>query len=341
MAYYPGKIKRDKNGKIINEPGTPLDQTINDIANLGGAAAALTPYQDYANRPAPAPPEDTLPTKPTISSAGTGKSTVQFPDGRTLVGIGNKEAKDLIDNYNQKREIPLDAQTFEQYQQERQVAQQGPALQQQQQQEIQQLKENTIGLTPQRTPEERRALAGLTAVSDVLGRLPFNQVFKFAGSKGLNFDPEKYYKNPVAGLIGNAAQGVLNFGFDNIKISTLFSGYSKNITNLSSDSKALSQSSSEIALSVLNRQADVDEAITNLDTIEEAIRLRYNDANDSLKRSPNDIEEGLDLYDSMFRDLNIVILRRQALERYKLTGDSTELERTLNLVRSQEFQALT
>jgi anthranilate/para-aminobenzoate synthase component I len=45
----------------------------------------------------------------------------------------------------------------------------------------------------------------------------------------------------------------------------------------------------------------------------------------SLRNSPKDIREGLDLVDSMSRDLRNVIENRQALERYLLTRDPNEI----------------
>jgi hypothetical protein len=122
-----------------------------------------------------------------------------------------------------------------------------------------------------------------------------------------------------------AAIGVVSTtGIAGVSISTLFSPASGNVKNLQGDINENVVESTRITRAALSKGANLQQAISSTKKLEDSIRFKYAAAEQSLKESPKDIREGLDLADDMSRDLRIAVENRQVLERYALTGDPTE-----------------
>ena len=277
------------------------------------------------------PKEEQEPSKPTptgspeiIRNQETGKpSGVKLPDGREFLGISPKEIEDLVANYTGKRKTPEGA--VEATAVREQAAQEEGLAKIQIQQEAELAKQQElIGLQPQADFLTRLSQAGLIAPT-AAGNYIAKQIGRIIGIEVGQKTPEELAQTTTGKILGAPVGFLTTFGVKGISLSTLFSGYSKNIDNLQKDSGALRESSAEILSDVISRKGGVDEGIDATARIETAILLRYADAQDSLRKSPQDIRDGLDLTDSIFKDLNRVTRRRQALERYAITNDPTEI----------------
>jgi hypothetical protein len=192
------------------------------------------------------------------------------------------------------------------------------ALAQQQTEELRKLDELKQN-TPQLSTSQRNQAAGLSVISS-LGDL--------AGID-LGVNPTEDIKDLEHTSVIKAGMGALGVlattGIKGVSLSSIFAPTSSNINNLERDASEMTAESKRIATAALSRGADVQQAIESQRLLEEGIRMRYQDAMMSLRNSPKDIREGLDLVDSMSRDLRNVIENRQALERYLLTRDPNEI----------------
>jgi len=128
---------------------------------------------------------------------------------------------------------------------------------------------------------------------------------------------------------GKTAMGALGFiattNIAGISLSSLFNPASANIQNLQSDVSKNVAESTRIARAAGSKGADINQAIQSITKLEESTRFKYNAAAISLRESPKDVREGLDLQDDMSRDLRVIIENKQALERFRLTGDINQV----------------
>lgn len=156
----------------------------------------------------------------------------------------------------------------------------------------------------------------------------------------IGFNPEGInaaVENPLTKAIGAGVGSVASFEIAGFSLSALWSPASRNIKNLQGDVSSLVSESNSILSNALTRSPNrpsshLGQAIESSKIIEEAIRIRYADATQSLKESPQDIAAGMDLYDAMSRDLRIVTENRQMLERYRITGDPSEIINVLGTI---------
>ncbi|MFA5037482.1 MAG: hypothetical protein WC479_09950 [Candidatus Izemoplasmatales bacterium] len=123
-----------------------------------------------------------------------------------------------------------------------------------------------------------------------------------------------------------AARGVLaTTGIAGFSLSTLFNPASGNIKQLQGDISNNVSESKRITSVAISKGANLQQAIDSLNILEQSTRFKYNAAQVSLRESPKDVREGLDLQDEMSRNLRMLVENRQLLERYALTGDPNEV----------------
>jgi hypothetical protein len=185
-------------------------------------------------------------------------------------------------------------------------------LAQQQQAELQQidlLKNNEEPLTTY----ERNVQAGLALERSLASNL------------GIKIPDNLETPTGIGSLI-YAARGVLaTTGIAGFSLSTLFNPASGNIKQLQGDISNNVAESKRITSVAISKGANLQQAIDSLNLLEQSTRFKYNAAQVSLRESPKDVREGLDLQDEMSRNLRMLVENRQLLERYALTGDPNEV----------------
>lgn len=177
------------------------------------------------------------------------------------------------------------------------------------------------------------------------GHISFANAARAISGGLIDIDPasaKEKAKSPVGREVGAIVGAFTTAGIGEFRLATaVSSNYRGNIRNLQSDSGNLVSESNKILQQTLTRSsnrpsANLQQSIESQEKIESAVRQRYLDAMESLKRSPTDIAQGLDLTDSMSRDLRIVVENRQMLERYKLTGNPQEIITYLGGISEEE-----
>lgn len=98
------------------------------------------------------------------------------------------------------------------------------------------------------------------------------------------------------------------------------------VSDLEGDISEIGSISRDVVTDVSNG-ADVNEAIDSLTEAEQEIRWKIGELNVAIKRSPKDRLRGKDTQTLAYSELNQIIRRRQALERYAFDGDLTALQR--------------
>lgn len=213
-------------------------------------------------------------------------------------------------------------------------------LSQQQQQEQQDLF-NQIDISPQVDTLTRVAKSGLvlpSIVANALGAtLDKAGISKLIGTEGRRTSPESIIENPTFGKLGKA-QGIFLgvAAAPLIKLANWGGVLGANAKELKGDAQSYKQASSLILRDV-SKGGNVDNAIAQMTKLESAIRSKFADAEKSLKQNPTDVAAGIDYSEDMYNYLNTVTLRRQALERYKLTGDFLSLQLTTQNAAEEEF----
>jgi hypothetical protein len=183
------------------------------------------------------------------------------------------------------------------------------AKQQQELQQIDLLKGNEKPLTTY----ERNVEAGIAMARSVQANL------------GVNNPNYPEYREGVGGAINAAIGVVATTSLFGISLSTLFNPASGNIKQLQGDITNNVAESKRITTAAISKGANLQQALDSLIKLEESTRFKYNAAQVSLRESPKDVREGLDLQDEMSRNLRIMTENRQLLERYALTGDPKEV----------------
>lgn len=123
----------------------------------------------------------------------------------------------------------------------------------------------------------------------------------------------------VLGFIGGTS-------IKGVSLGGLFtSSESATIDTLNSDISKNTAEARRISQAATSKGANVQEAIKSLRILEDSVRDKYNKAQKALMKSPKDIKNGLDLADDISYSLTSLMEQRQALERYKLTGNPSEV----------------
>lgn len=240
-------------------------------------------------------------------SGGKGLSGFETPSGKTYLGASPEQVQSAADAYAQKK-VPV--QTMNEFQKENVDTGNLADKQLQELQAIDALKNN------QQQPlstYERNVQAGIAFEKSVQANLGID-------------NPN--YPTPTTGLGGaiNAAVGVVaTTNIAGVSLSSLFNPASGNIKQLQGDISDNVAESTRIMRAAGSKGADIQQAINSIRLLEDSTRFKYNAAEASLRESPKDVREGLDLVDEMSRNLRVITENRQALERYALTGNQKEV----------------
>jgi hypothetical protein len=266
------------------------------------------------------------PTKDSDSTADAGKpliftdektgrpSGMVTVDGKTYFGMSPDEVKSYTESV-----LPA-AQTVGEFAQGNVNA---PGLAEKQQKELEAI-DALKGNEKPLTTAQRNAAAGKAVQESMAANLGISPELASAVT-------------PLANLpITQQAIGIIaTTGIAGVSLSTLFSPASGNIKQLQGDISNNVAESTRIARAATSKGANVKQAIKSLVALEESTRFKYNAAKQSLRESPKDVREGLDLQDEMSRNLRVMVENRQALERYAVTGDPKEVLLDLG---TEEFQ---
>ena len=199
-------------------------------------------------------------------------------------------------------------------------------LAEQQTTERQNLLDEQLSTEKQIDSMTRLAQAGLIPFSSASNFIQ-NQLAKIGiKTESVFSKPEELAQTTAGKVIGVPVGYALNLKAFGFSLADLFQYNRDNAKEMASDATNLASNARLEVTNVKSRGADLTQALINLGKIEEAIRVRYNDAALSLKKSPIDVAGGIDYQDEMFTDLNKVVGYRQVLERYQLTGNFTELQ---------------
>lgn len=169
------------------------------------------------------------------------------------------------------------------------------------------------------TSSERLTAAGQATIgsiaSGIFGATPKNPTGGVDIAPGINQASELALK-AVGAIAGTRIAG--------ISISSLFDT-GGNVKELRGDVVDNVKESRRISIAATTKGADVQTAISENIKLEESIRAKFNAAMFSLRTSPGDIKDGLNLADEMSAALKTVQENRWALERFALTGDPSQM----------------
>jgi hypothetical protein len=249
--------------------------------------------------------------------------------GKVFFGANAQDVEKLDENLRRKiggvsrQRLPGDIQ------QERKLSQ----LEQQQIQEQEEFRRITTG-SEVLSAFDRNVAAGLAffdalAVSLGISKNGGRDILTKEEIDNLSFIQKKLFA--LTGAVGTAG---VNVGGAKISVSSLIST-SSTVKNLQSDAKSEVRLSSAQLTFALTRspnrpKSNIDQAINNARQSEENIQYLYDQAKLNLKLSPEDIKAGLDLTNAMRADLGIAQENRRMLERYRVTGDSSEIMNAVN-----------
>jgi hypothetical protein len=233
---------------------------------------------------------------------------------------------------------PLGAVELTEDIQKQQGEQQLSQLEQQQILENQRL-EKLRNTEQQASTIERLQQSGALLFGDILGAFPFTPT-----DLGQNFrgGVETVQENPSSGFLGLTEKLALkatevlgrigNIQVFDFSLSQLSLGNvaSSNIRNLTSDANKIVGESNKVLTMSLTRSdnrppANLQQGIEMQKKLEAEARARYASAIQSLRESPKDVAEGLDLTDEMVASLNTIMMNRQMMERFQVTRDPTEI----------------
>lgn len=173
---------------------------------------------------------------------------------------------------------------------------------------------------------ERQALAGGTVLEQLRRFSPVSQVLEKAGLRAGSAE------EMAGGKVGQAITRPVGFlattSIGGVSIAKIFSGFGRDVKRLTDEAGEIARSSKDVSDSVA-LGADPAVALQTINSQEAAIRARYAAASESARKSPQDIVDSLDLRIKMASDLQMVVSRRQAIERYILTGDAASYAQSL------------
>lgn len=263
-------------------------------------------------------------------------------NGKIYGGLSSKEIRQIAEAQRKKYETPegfIEASVLGKEQKKQRQLEQ---IRQAQSQELQTLQDRFLSQEEAPTFKERMAKSGsivLTQVGNLLtgkNRDPYDLIQEY--QRDMNSDD---FLTKIKGNIGyDLALGagvVSNIGAGSVKISSLFSNFGDAMENLKGDASKLSQISRDILRNVRDGASPTD-AVAFMENLETGARLRYKNAQENLKKSPKDIAEALDINDEIYQNLIKIVSRKQIIQRYALTGDTSELDRELmidNMINQQ------
>lgn len=323
---FGNKVKPKPSGAAVRQEETTAEKTPPKVETPQATQKKTEPTTKQTPVEVEEPPE----TKVFRNEKGN-LSGIELPDGRVFLGLSPDEVREISQREAMKRETPEGSIEYKDYKENKRIAQEGQQLAVQQAQETQEI-QDLVSLQNQADTMTRLSQAGL-----ILPAKALNWVQEKLFNAGLTdkkelFSAEEMSQSnfPFMRGAGVVMGYVQTLDIAGISLSTIFNPASKNVKNLQGDAAELTMASEKVMRNVITRGANIDQSIQTLRILEEGVRIRYADANKSLKESPQDIAEGLDLYDAMSRDLIYIVGARQVLERYKLTGDTSELLNYVN-----------
>ena len=280
---------------------------------------------------------DPLLTAPSSAIKG---GTVELPDGRVFSGLSTKEVGEIQQREgigNQILQPKLDNKETLQF------------MQQQKEQERKQVGFEALAEDAQAKVDKLQNLAKA-------GIIPFSAVHGFINSNLADFgfdvqtdeeifastqrlSEDKLGRLPFVALGALTTTGITLPGVGKISLATLF-GRRSELSALRGDA-SLQRETSESILRHARDSQDYDSAIQNYETLIEANRFKHSEIHRLLKSDPNSVAAGVTDAVSMNRDQNRLIGDLGVLERAKLTGDQSELNRlllSLDLVAAAKAQ---
>ena len=262
-----------------------------------------------------------------IRDEETGKVTgVRLPNGKTMVGVGTKEAKAQAENYTEKRTLPTGAIEATAGGQARQQQIQLRALEQQQAGSNAQFNAQVEAANqPELTSSQRATASGISAAGAIAARLGLQQPVRAN-------TPEELNAIPFTTKVTLQALGTLTgTSFAGLSLSKLFDT-SGTLKNQKEDVSKNVAAARFITSQATSKGANIQDALHSLRQLEEGTNAKYNAAIISLRTSPAEIKNGEDLSEDINLNLGKIRAYKQSLERYAITG-----QKDLTLV-SLEFE---
>ena len=251
------------------------------------------------------------------------EAQIQFQQGRNPEKAKAEASARLQAQGSVLSQVPVSAEEARAKQAEaKDVESQAQELQKKQSQEIAQL-DALKNFEPQADALTRMARAGLVPIAGAA-----NIIGKGLRSLGIPFKEQSVKRTEEAlpgpaklpaAVVGKAVN--INVPLVGSIADVFYSTNRKNIGILQADAKDNLGEGARIFREAISQGGDVQQTINRLQKLEEGMRLKYSDAEKSLGASPEDLANGLDLYDDMSRDISVITSYRHILERYAITGD--------------------
>ncbi len=268
------------------------------------------PKKKYARYAEELPIQNKQPIKRTITSTGEDITTLSEKEIEEKLAI-NKAVEKADFQEKVKKAI----------EERKSSAGISPELQDLQTKQTEELQ--NLDIPPENPPmslRERQAAAGVGIGNALAGMIP-------GLDKRNKPDPTQTALN--AGFIGQsvyqAVGAVGTLGVGEYRISSLFAPNRGTITDLKGDIAADVTASNQVLRDAGTRGGNILQAIETQEKIEESIRAKYLQTMNTIRESPTDIINGMDIASEMKRDLIKVINNKQALQRYLITKDKNEL----------------
>jgi len=270
-------------------------------------------------------------TPQVIRDKDTGKiSGVKMPDGRELVGIPAKEVRSMVESWRGETELPEGAVEMTEVSEAERKEQQLEEFRVEGVKENEQLREEFLSFGEGGSLLERAAEAGWIpldiAANAMRGLLEKTTGIKLHRSSGE--DREARAKTTIGKVIGVPVGVVFTTGFKGLNLANMI-GLGDEISEIEGDITSLRTSTRDI-LTEVRDGGDVFDAIDALEKIEESIRWKQGDLTVAIEMSPSDTRAGKKAGDMLFRELIAVQTRKRILIRLSVSGDFSELDRSLN-----------
>lgn len=130
-------------------------------------------------------------------------------------------------------------------------------------------------------------------------------------------------------MVGEAFRLTANIPIPTLEGATInsifFGDYKKRVAEIVSDATKLDDTSRLIVMSAKDG-GDVRGAINQLMRLENSATEKFDEANQEMRNNPDARRLGIDVAEERFNGISTLQIRRFMLEKYLVTGDSTELE---------------
>jgi len=332
-----GKVKKATSfggGKTTKEFEDGTKQKFQDNSPVGerfggpGPVAIIKADDEVDN-----PKRETPTTPQTFTDEHGRTSGVELPDGRTFFGINPEQVQNVTDDFLKERTSPEGTSSINMTAEQRAKQLQ---LQEISRQTSEQITENVSGLDnqPILSEEERNRKAGEALFAKVGG---FAVGDSETGKALTNYLLSSQVGGKFASVVGYGTKftGIDIPGTGASINDLLFGDYEKTISSLQSDAGELETGSRTILMGVSGGVMDADIAIDAMNKLEEGTRQRYADAQLLLDENPDAIRQGIDTQESLITALNVIQSRKGMILKYKLTGDSTEIDRAVSTFNIQ------